>query len=630
VTVVTHALIADQAMQNMADVVRYVPGVTMGQGEGHRDAPTIRGNSSTADFFVDGVRDDAQYYRDLYNTDRVEALKGSNAMMFGRGGGGGIINRVTKQADWVPVRTLSLEGGSYNHRRTTVDIGEGLSETFAARINGMYENSDAFRNDVQLHRSGVNPTIAYAPDENTQVHVGYEYFDDHRTVDRGIPSYRGAPSAAPITAFFGDPNVNHAFARVHTADALIEHKAGNGISLRNRTRFVHYDKFYQNIYPRGTSTDGAQVQLGAYNSSMSRANVFNQTDLIYGLTTGAVKQTFLLGAELGHESTDNFRNTGYFGDETSVSMPFGAPVAGTSVAFRQSATDADNRVVANVGALYAQNQIELSSHLQAIAGLRLDRFGLAYHNNRNGQNLRREDNLVSPRLGLIFKPVEQVSFYGSRSISFLPSSGDQFSSLTATTETLEPERFTNSEIGAKWDVNPDLALTTALYRLDRTNTLSRDPNDPDRLVQTGSERTTGFELGASGNVTSAWGMAGGFASQRAVINSATAAARRGATVALVPATTMSLWNKYQIVPSLGVGLGVIHQTSMYAAIDNTVTLPGFTRADGALYINVARLLRAQVNVENLFNRRYFATSQGNNNIAPGAPRTLRVSLSTGL
>jgi catecholate siderophore receptor len=108
VTVVTHALIADQAMQNMADVVRYVPGVTMGQGEGHRDAPTIRGNSSTADFFVDGVRDDAQYYRDLYNTDRVEALKGSNAMMFGRGGGGGIINRVTKQADWVPVRTLSL------------------------------------------------------------------------------------------------------------------------------------------------------------------------------------------------------------------------------------------------------------------------------------------------------------------------------------------------------------------------------------------------------------------------------------------------------------------------------------------------------------------------------------------
>jgi catecholate siderophore receptor len=287
-------------------------------------------------------------------------------------------------------------------------------------------------------------------------------------------------------------------------------------------------------------------------------------------------------------------------------------------------------VVANVGALYAQNQIELSSHLQAIAGLRLDRFGLAYHNNRNGQNLRREDNLVSPRLGLIFKPVEEVSFYGSRSISFLPSSGDQFSSLTATTETLEPERFTNSEIGAKWDVNPDLALTTALYRLDRTNTLSRDPNDPDRLVQTGSERTTGFELGASGNVTSAWGMAGGFASQRAVINSATAAARRGATVALVPATTMSLWNKYQIVPSLGVGLGVIHQTSMYAAIDNTVTLPGFTRADGALYINVARLLRAQVNVENLFNRRYFATSQGNNNIAPGAPRTLRVSLSTGL
>jgi catecholate siderophore receptor len=631
VSIVTHALIADQAMQNMADVVRYIPGITMGQGEGHRDAPTIRGNSSTADFFVDGVRDDAQYYRDLYNTDRVEALKGSNAMMFGRGGGGGIINRVTKEADWIPVRTLAVEGGSYDHKRTTIDIGEGLSETFAARINGMYESSDAFRNGVQLNRSGINPTLAYAPDDKTQVHVGYEYFDDHRTVDRGIPSYRGAPSAAPISAFFGDPAINHAFARVHTADALIEHQTNAGVSIRNRTRFVHYDKFYQNITPGIVSDDGANVALKAYNSAMNRGNIFNQTDLTYAITTGAVKQTFLVGAELGRESTDNFKNTGYFGDDDALSLtvPFRLPAPTTSVAFRQSATDADNHVTANVGALYAQNQLELSSHLQAIVGLRFDRFGVAYHNNRNGDNLRRNDNMLSPRLGLIFKPVEPLSIYGSRTISFLPSSGDQFSSLTASTATLEPERFTNSEFGAKWDITPDLALTSALYRLDRTNTTARDPNEPDRLVQTGSERTTGFEFGASGNVTAAWGIAGGFAAQRAVINSSTAAAERGATVALVPRTTVSLWNKYQIVPSFGLGLGLIHQTSMYAAIDNTVTLPGFTRADGAVYINVARLLRAQINVENMLNRRYYATSQGNNNIAPGAPRLVRVSLATG-
>ena len=95
-TIISQAQIADQAMQSMSDVVRYIPGITMGLGEGHRDAPTIRGNSTTADFFIDGIRDDAQYYRDVYNVERVEALKGSNAMVFGRGGGGGVLNRVTK------------------------------------------------------------------------------------------------------------------------------------------------------------------------------------------------------------------------------------------------------------------------------------------------------------------------------------------------------------------------------------------------------------------------------------------------------------------------------------------------------------------------------------------------------
>ena len=101
-TVVSREVIADQSMQSMADVVRYVPGIGMAQGEGNRDTPIFRGNSSTSDFFVDGVRDDVQYFRDLYNVERVEALKGPNAMIFGRGGVGGVINRVVRQADWTP------------------------------------------------------------------------------------------------------------------------------------------------------------------------------------------------------------------------------------------------------------------------------------------------------------------------------------------------------------------------------------------------------------------------------------------------------------------------------------------------------------------------------------------------
>ena len=115
ITVVSNQQIKDQSMASIADVVNYVPGITSHQGENNRDQLVIRGNSSSADFFLNGVRDDVQYYRDLYNVERVEALKGPNAMMFGRGGGGGVINRVTKEAGFTPLREFSLLGGSFGN-----------------------------------------------------------------------------------------------------------------------------------------------------------------------------------------------------------------------------------------------------------------------------------------------------------------------------------------------------------------------------------------------------------------------------------------------------------------------------------------------------------------------------------
>jgi catecholate siderophore receptor len=307
-------------------------------------------------------------------------------------------------------------------------------------------------------------------------------------------------------------------------------------------------------------------------------------------------------------------------------VPFAAPTLAAPVTFRQSATDADAWATAGVAAVYAQDQLELGSRWQAVAGVRYERFALRYHNRRSGEELRRDDRVLSPRVGLLFKPAEAVSLYGSHSISYLPSSGDQFSALTVTTQTLEPERFTNREVGLKWDLRPDVTLTGAVYRLDRTNTSSPDPVDPTRVVQTGRQRTTGYELGVSGYVTGAWQVAGGFASQRATIVSRTAAARAGATVPLVPHSTISLWNRYQLTPRFGAGLGVVRQGDMYAAIDNAVTLPGFTRFDAAAYATLSRNLRVQVNVENLADTRYYGTSHGNNNIMPGASRTVRASV----
>ncbi|MBB4637647.1 TonB-dependent siderophore receptor [Longimicrobium terrae] len=628
VSVVTRQVIADQAMQGMSDVVRYVPGISMGQGEGHRDAPTIRGQSSTADFFVDGVRDDVQYLRDLYNTERVEALKGSNAMIFGRGGGGGVINRVTKEAQWAPTRAVTLEGGSFNHRRGMLDVGQGVGGNVALRFNGMYENSEGFRDQSELRRYGVNPTAALALGASTTLRAGYEYFHDDRRVDRGIPSFQGRPSRTDITTYFGNPGLSDSEVDVNSASATLEHQAGV-LTIRNRARWASYDKFYQNSFPGAVTADGSQVALSAYNSSSDRENLFNQTDLLFSVNTAGIRHGFLAGAEFGRQDTDNFRNTGYYNNTAaSFPVPIGSPTVNTPITFRQSATDADNRSRATVAAVYLQDQITVVPMLQLLGGVRFDRFDIDFHNNRNDEDLSRRDNLVSPRAGVIFKPMETASIYGSWSVSYLPSSGDQFGSLTATTKTLEPEEFTNREVGFKWDARSNLSLTAALYRLDRTNTTAPDPADPSRIVQTGAQRTHGWELGATGNITDNWQIVGGFARQSARIVSTTSAAKAGQRTPLVPERSWSLWNRVQVVPALGFGVGVVHQSDVFAAIDNTVTLPAFTRADAAVYLRVTRGLSVQANVENVLDERYYPTSQGNNNIMPGASRTLRLSLTT--
>lgn len=634
-TIISQALIADQGMRGMADVVRYVPGITMGLGEGHRDAPTIRGNSSTADFFIDGIRDDAQYYRDTYNVERVEALKGPNAMVFGRGGGGGVLNRVTKDAQWLPIRTLAVAGGSFDQRRATLDVGQGLTRHVAARLNGVYEKAAGFREAAASERVGVNPTATFLLGRSA-IRVGYEFYDDRRVVDRGIPSFNGRPAPAPNTAFFGDPAKSNARLTANAATAQVDHQLwrGNdivdGIQLRNRSRYMTYDKFYSNVFPGAVNTAGTSVALNGYDNGTDRRNVFNQTDVTATITRGALRQTLLAGAEFGTQQTDNVRRTAYFGaansSATSFTVPFATPRVSTPVTFRQAAADADNRTDVTTRAVYAQHQVEVGPHLQAVLGLRFDRLQTDFRNRRNGQELARTDNLVSPRAGLVIKPVQPVSIYGSYSVSYLPSSGDQFSALTATTRTLEAEQFTNREVGIKWDAMRDLALTAAIYRLDRTNTTAPDPVTPSIIVQTGAQRTTGWELGVSGAPTTRWQIAGGFANQHARITSLTTAARPGAQVALVPRNTLSLWNRVQLVERIAAGVGVVHQSAMFAAIDNVVTLPAFTRIDAAAFVTLTRNLRAQVNVENLLDRRYFGTAHSNNNIMPGAPRTVRVTL----
>jgi catecholate siderophore receptor len=600
VAVVTQAQIRDQLMMSIGDVVRYVPGISASQGEGNRDQLVIRGNNTTADFFVNGIRDDVQYFRDLYNVEQVEALKGPNAMIFGRGGGGGVINRTTKEPGSLPLREISLQGGSFHNKRVAADLSQPFNDKLSFRLNSVYENSNSFRQGVNLERYGVSPVLNWLAGRQTKLVFAYEHFRDHRVADRGVPTL-----SSPRDRFYGDPNDAPVRALVNLGSLAFEHQAGR-VNIRNRTLIGDYDKYYRNYVPALTS-------ISAYDNATTRRNAFNQSDLTFTVHTGPVRHSLLAGAEFGRQSTGNFRQTGYF-------SPTGP------VTFRQSATDADNHTTSHVAATYLQDQIHVNRHLQLIAGLRLDRFNLQFRNNRNTDRFDRLDTLLSPRFGAVLKPIEALSLYANYSVSFLPSAGDQFASLTTITQQLKPEKFTNYEIGAKWDLSRSLTVTTAIFRLDRTNTRSVDPNNATRIIQTGSQRTNGFEIGAQGSLTSRWQISGGAGVQDAFISSATASARAGLKVGEVPRFTFSFWNNFKLLPRLGAGLGILNRADMFATIDNTVTLPGYTRADAALFYSLTEKVRLQANVENLLDRSYFLNAHTNTNLTPGSPRAIRLGL----
>lgn len=633
VTVVTREKIEQQNMQGIADVVRYVPGIGIAQGEGNRDTPIFRGNSSTADFFVDGVRDDVQYFRDLYNVERVEALKGPNAMIFGRGGVGGVLNRVTRQADWTPSRELTLQGGSWDDRRVSGDFGQLLGESFSARLTGMFQKSNSYREGARLDRYGVNPTVAFALGANTMLRAGYERFHDERTADRGITSYAGRPVDTERGTFFGNADLSNSRLDANTLTTSLDHRFSETATLRSRIGYGHYDKFYQNVFPGAVDASGSNVSISAYNNNTQRRNLFSQTDLVVPRRTGRIGHTVLAGLELGRQVTDNFRQTGYLSslgaNVTTVMVPLHAPTTSLPVTFRQSASDADNHGIAKIAAVYVQDQVVLSPRLQVIAGLRYDRFTVDFRNNRTGTSFKSNDGLVSPRLGLVYKPSEPVSLYASYSLSYLPRAGEQLSSLTLTNQSLDPEEYRNYEVGAKWELWETLELAAAVYRLDRGNVAVPDPLNPAVSTLVNGQRTEGVELSASGNLTDAWSIVAAYAYQDGTITrSLSATAQAGARLAQLPRHSASLWNKYDFTPSWGVGLGVIYRDAVFTSTDNTVTLPAFTRFDAAVFYTFSERLRAQVNVENLLDTEYFAFAHSNTNITPGAPRAVRVSWTT--
>lgn len=628
INVVTRDQLDDQAHHSLADILRYVPGTTVGQGEGNRDQITLRGQNTTADFFLDGVRDDVQYYRGLYNIERVEILKGPYALIFGRGGGGGIINRVQKSPlsdDIIYAGQASINSfGAYD---ISADVNAPLSDVAAVRINAVYENLDSHRDFVGGERYAWNPYVAFKLNDAWKLGLSYEYVHDNRTTDRGIPSIASAgdqpnrPILGYRDQFFGVPDANSTQLHAHIAKLRLDGALASNVSFSGTILYGDYDKIYLNVYPNGAATaQNGTVALAAYSDPTQRENFIAQANLVWDVETGALTHKILVGSEYGDQKSANRRFNGTLSTPTiSLANPL-FPTVNFNALSRDTVSDV------KFFATYVQDQISFGEHIDVVAGLRYDNFDI------EGIDLlpavdrpfARKDEKVSPRLGLIFKPQENISLYGSYSQSFLPRSGDQFLALTVTQQNLAPEKFTNYELGAKWDVRPNLNMTLAVFQLERSNATTPDPSDPVANINVGTTRTQGVELSVTGNITSSWQVHGGYSYQDAVL-----AGNDSVRLGQVPRHQASLWNRYDLSDQFAAGLGIIHQSSQFSAIrtvSNTTKLPAFTRLDAALYYDLSDALQLQLNIENLLNTDYFSDAHNNNNISTGAPLNARVTI----
>ncbi len=642
-SILTSEQIQEQAFQNFGDVLRYTPGLSISQGEGHRDAIVIRGIQSTADFFIDGIRDDVQYFRPLYNAEQVEILRGGNALLFGRGGGGGIINRVQKRA-MTDQNFSSVNFGldTFGSAVTSFDSNTGLSDSVGFRVNAYYQQLANHRDFFDGESFAINPTMTFELGDTTTATVSYEYVDDDRVVDRGVPSQNTAfgpnvPLRGFDDTFFGSGDQNLTTFNAHILRARIEHEFSDALRGNVTAHYADYDKLYQNLYASApvdvVNGSFAEVELDGYRDTTTRENLILQANLIADFETGGLQHTILLGSEIGDQQTTNARLDNRFetNDQDQDDIPFTDPLQIPGFEFSALSRDRDSDV--QFTSLYIQDQIDLTDQFKVVLGLRLDQFDIdvfdrieAGDGDPIDGSFTRSDDEITPRLGFIYKPRDNVSVYASYSETFLPRSGDQFLTLNLDSESTRPQFFENREVGIKWDLRPDLSLTAAVFNLERESFTSIDPEDPEQLIVVEGSETTGFEIQLVGNLTERWSLTSGYSYLDGEVQLADGSGNNGNVTRQTPENMFSLWSNYRLSDRLAVAVGTTYQDSFFVREDNSVEVPSFTRVDAALFYDVSDTFRVQLNIENLFDEDYFPDAHSNDNISTGEPVNARLSM----
>jgi len=638
-TVVTAEEFERRGFDSIGEIVDYTPGVNNSQGEGHRDSIVFRGVRSTADFFIDGMRDDVQYYRPLYNLEQIEILRGPNALLFGRGGTGGILNRVTKKGVIGDAFTTArAHVDSFGGYGAQIDSNVDTGSSSAFRINAMYESLSNHRDFFDGERLGFNPTVRFEVSDRSVIDLSYEYIDHERFIDRGIPT---GSDGRPVEDFkdivFGDPELNESTLEAHLFRAALKHEFSANLKANVSAFYGDYDKFYGNFYASGydQASNPNVVTLDGYIDNTDRQNLILSGNLIGGFFTGQIEHTVIAGIESIDTSSDQNRFNAFWSttlddnEMFTIARPLqlsggvGVNASGVPTVNDYSADlNDDTRVDIDVFSAYLQDEIQLTDRLDLILGARFDSFDISVLNVPTDERRSRKDEEVSPRGGLIFKPREEISIYASYSESFLPRSGEQFANINGVNNQLDPNTFTNLEAGLKWDINPGLSLTAAIFEIEQSSPQVAD-DDPETLDVIDSE-ISGFEAQLKGRLTERWFISAGYS-----YLDGEQVDRQGDTGLRpreLPENTFSIWNNFEITDRIGVGVGLTYQDESFINNSNTAVLPSYTRVDAAAYYEVSDQLSLQLNVENLTDELYFPNSHSTHQATVGAPLNARLTV----
>jgi len=629
VSIITDEDIRKQGFRQIGDIIRYTPGVNTSQGEGHRDSVVFRGIRSTADFFQDGVRDDVQYYRSLYNVEQVEILRGPNALLFGRGGTGGALNRVSKKAvlgDIFGAVEFGMDGFGAND--IALDYNTSSDDDLAFRL---MIHSDALENHRDFYdgdRLGINPTIKIKVSDRTSLDLSYEFADHERYIDRGIPTENGKPVERFSKITFGDSMGNNlSTLKADIFRAIMSTNFSDTTKANLTIVSSEFKKIYQNYYASGYSAGTSLVTVDGYNDPTERENTIISGNLINELEIGSSTHTLLFGAEMIDTSNKNKRYDTYWATTMSdketfnITRPMNFLVNSVGVATNNDFSEDLNRQTQSdikVTSIFFQDQIDVSDNLKLLIGGRHDSFDITVKDIKNGSAQSREDKEFSPRAGIIFKPRENVSLYYSYSESFLPRSGEQFKSLSASSAALDPDVFESSEIGAKVEITDDLGFTIAYFDSEQIRAV-KDSVSGETSEIVGLQ-VDGFELEVKGDINDKMSLVFGYSA----LDGKTS---KGGEPREIPDHTLSLFATYEVSDKFGWAVGITQQGESNIGNDKPgLVLPVYTRVDLGAYYQIADDLSVQMNLENLTDELYFPHSHSTHQASVGEPLNVRLSI----